>query len=202
MAMRPARIGAAAEREELDMHSTHVSTVFERMVNNRRSGMAQPGVGARGRTGLVTVPGSVPLTVPGRGAAGSTVRARSTTRRRWFSRTRQDELDTPPADIEFTWGNRHPGTPGFARWVAAAGQRVAVHGIEASARVVDNLVDVARTTGVEPVAVGVLADASAPGPARVRAFAVVASALVRLGSATSATQLPKRESTKVAKSNM
>jgi hypothetical protein len=99
-----------------------------------------------------------------------------TPRRRW-SRSR-DLVSSPPVNIEFTWANRRPGTAGFARWTAAVGQRIADHGLNSSTGDVNNLIGVARQAGVAPVAVDVLADPTEPDAARLRAFALVVSALV------------------------
>ena len=84
---------------------------------------------------------------------------------------------TPATGVEFTWDNRHPGTVGFNRWMAAVGQRIDQHGLTDCPRDVDNLVGVARQLGIASVAVDVLADPAEPDPARLRAFAVVVSAL-------------------------
>jgi hypothetical protein len=102
---------------------------------------------------------------------------RPTTRRRWSWRRTHDQVLTPATGVEFTWDNRHPGTVGFNRWMAAVGHRVDLHGLTECPRDVDNLVGVARQLGVAPVAVDVLADPAEPDPARLRAFAVVVSAL-------------------------
>ena len=154
------------------MYNTYVNTVFERMGSNRRQWLA--------RQRLVAMPGCTERTPPAPTSTttiGST--ARNTARRRWLWRQDRDALvPCGPADIEFTWDNRHPGTAGFARWAEAAGQRIAEHGLNASTRDVDNVIGVARQSGVAPVAVSVLADATAPEPARLRAFAVVVSALI------------------------
>jgi len=104
--------------------------------------------------------------------------AHSTAPRPWRRRRAQDLVSSPPADVEFTWDNRRPGTAGFARWTAAVGQRIDEHGLDRSTRDLDNLIGVARRLGVAPVAVDVLADATQPDPARLRAFALVVSALV------------------------
>ena len=101
--------------------------------------------------------------------------APSRTRRRW--RLARTVSPTTPAPVEFTWANRRPGTPGFARWTAALGQRIEAHGLGPSARDVDSLVDVARRVGAAPTAVDVLADPLQAEPARCRAFAIVVSAL-------------------------
>jgi hypothetical protein len=95
-------------------------------------------------------------------------------------RVRRDEVisQSPPANIEFTWDNRRPGTVGFARWTCAVGQGIDQHGLANYTRDVNNLIGVARRLGVAPVAVDVLADPSQPDPARLRAFALVVSALV------------------------
>jgi hypothetical protein len=96
------------------------------------------------------------------------------TRRRWLRTTAAvAERET----VEFTFGNRRPGSLGFARWTACVGQRIADHGLAANARDIDSLVGAALTAGVVPAAVGVLADPAEPDVARFRAFAVVASAL-------------------------
>ena len=85
-----------------------------------------------------------------------------------------------PADIEFTWDNRRPGTPGFAMWTAAVGRRIDENGLGATSDAVNNLIGVARRMGVAPVAVDVLADSTEPDPARRRAFAAVVAALAGL----------------------
>lgn len=87
-------------------------------------------------------------------------------------------VTTRPAAVEFTWGNRRPGTAGFARWAAAVGERIDERGLGANAGDVNNLVATARRLGVATVAADVLADSSQPEPARLRAFAHVVSALV------------------------
>jgi hypothetical protein len=97
---------------------------------------------------------------------------------RWRSRRAHDVVVSVPADIEFTWANRRPGTPGFARWTAVIGQRIDAHGLAATADDVDNLIGVARRKGVAPLAVDVLADPIESDPARRRAFAAVVAALV------------------------
>jgi hypothetical protein len=102
----------------------------------------------------------------------------TTGRRRWRGARAQDAVASPPADIEFTWSNRRPGTAGFARWAAAVGQRIAEHGLDCAARDLNNLIGIARRAGVAPVAVDVLANPSEPDTARTRAFAAVVSALV------------------------
>jgi hypothetical protein len=94
------------------------------------------------------------------------------------SRRGHDVIVSAPADIEFTWANRRPGTPGFARWTAAVGQRIDAHGLAATANDVDTLIGVARRMGVAPVAVDVLADPTESDPARRGAFAAVVAALV------------------------
>jgi hypothetical protein len=104
--------------------------------------------------------------------------AHSTARRRWRWRRAQDLVSSPPADVAFTWDNRRPGTAGFARWTAAVGRRIDEHGLDHSTRDLDNLIGVARQLGAAPVAVDVLADSTQPDPARLRAFALVVSALV------------------------
>jgi hypothetical protein len=101
----------------------------------------------------------------------------SMARRRW-NRT-QDIASSESASIKFTWANRRPGTEGFARWTAFVGQRINDHGLLAATREVDNLVDVARQSGVATVAVDVLSDSTQPEPARCRAFALVVSALTK-----------------------
>jgi len=101
----------------------------------------------------------------------------STARRRW-NRT-QDIASSEPGSIKFTWANRRPGTEGFARWTAFVGQRINDHGLLAATREVDNLVDVARQSGISPVAVDVLADPTQPEPARCRAFRLVVTALTK-----------------------
>ncbi len=100
-----------------------------------------------------------------------TTRAR---RRRW----RRDVSGAETTAVAFTWANRQPGTPGFARWAAQLGELVDAEGIAAAAGDIDKLVTVARRFGVVPVAVDVLADPTAPEPARDRAFARVVAALV------------------------
>jgi hypothetical protein len=102
----------------------------------------------------------------------------ATARRRWSRSRTQDVASSEPASITFTWGNRRPGTAGFARWTALIGQLISDHGLAAS-REVDNLFDVARRSGVATVAVQVLSDSSQPEVARCRAFAVVVSALTK-----------------------
>ena len=102
----------------------------------------------------------------------------ASTWRRWRSRRAHDVVVSAPADIEFTWANRRPGTPGFARWTAAVGQRIDAHGLASTADDVDNLIGVARRMGVPSVAVDVLADPIASDPARRRAFTAVVAALV------------------------
>jgi hypothetical protein len=154
------------------MYNTYVNTVFESMGSNRRERLARPR--------LVATHGSTEPTSP---APTSTPEicspGRNTALRRWLRRRDHDALvASRPADIKFTWGNRHPGTAGFARWAAAAGQRIAEHGLNASTRDVDDVIGVARQCGVAPVAVSILADTREPEPARLRAFAVVVSALV------------------------
>jgi hypothetical protein len=103
--------------------------------------------------------------------------AHHTTRRHWSWRRTHDLVPAPAADVELTWDNRHPGTDGFNRWMAAVGQRVDRYGLTDCAFDVDNLVGVARQQGIASVAVDVLADPAEPDPARLRAFAVVVSAL-------------------------
>jgi hypothetical protein len=99
-------------------------------------------------------------------------------RRRWWSGRAGDVVASAPTDVEFTWANRRHGTAGFARWTAAVGQRIADHGLDSSFRELNNLIGVARRTGVAPVAVEVLADPTESDTARMRAFAHVVSALV------------------------
>jgi hypothetical protein len=101
-----------------------------------------------------------------------------TGRRRWWSGRARDVVASPPTDTEFTWANRRPGTAGFVRWTADLGQRIADHGLDSSTRDLNNLIGVARRTGVAPVAVEVLADPTERDTARMRAFAHVVSALV------------------------
>jgi hypothetical protein len=101
----------------------------------------------------------------------------TTGRRRWWRRA-HDVVASPPTDIEFTWANRRPGTDGFAQWAAAAGQRIADHGLGSSTRDLNNLIGIARRAGVAPVVVVVLDDPTEPDTARMRAFAAVVSALV------------------------
>src|SRR5262245_10280531 len=104
--------------------------------------------------------------------------ARQSARRRHWWRPTPDQVISPAADTEFTWDNRQPGTVGFDRWMAAVGQRLDQHGLTEFARDIDNLVGVARQLGIATVAVDVLADPAEPDPARLRAFALVVSALV------------------------
>jgi hypothetical protein len=112
--------------------------------------------------------------------AATTIRLNAVTTgrrgRRWGHA--QDVVVSPPADIEFTWANRRPGTAGFSRWAAAVGQHIADHGLDSSPRDLNSLIGVARRAGVAPVAVDVLCDPTEPDAARMRAFAVVVSALV------------------------
>jgi hypothetical protein len=103
--------------------------------------------------------------------------ARTSDRRRHWWRRSHDGTVAPAADVEFTWANRQPGTVGFERWLATVGQRLDQDGLAACAHDVDNVVGTARRLGVAPVASAVLADPSEPEPARLRAFAAVASAL-------------------------
>jgi hypothetical protein len=103
---------------------------------------------------------------------------RTPVRRRRRLRRYPGVTAAPPADIEFTWDNRRPGTAGFARWSAAVGQRIDQHGLAESTRDIDNLVGVARRYGVSSTVVDVLADPSEPDPARLRAIARIVSALV------------------------
>ena len=115
---------------------------------------------------------------------------RSTThdaRRHWWPWHRSLRLvEAPTVDIKFTWDNRRPGTDGFALWAAALGQRIADHGLDDSDCDLANLIALARTRGVAPVPLTVLADTAEPQVARVRAFAIVVSALVRSTSLTTA----------------
>jgi hypothetical protein len=99
-------------------------------------------------------------------------------RRRWRLR-RAPNTAAAPADIEFTWDNRRPGTIGFARWAAAVGQRIDRHGLSESSRDVNNLIGIARRSEVSSTVADVLADSNEPDPARLRAFASIVSALVR-----------------------
>ncbi len=88
-------------------------------------------------------------------------------------------MNTAPSPVELTWSNRRPGSPGFARWAEYAGERIDAQGLSATTREVQALVTLARELGVTPVAVDVLADASQPEPARLRAFAHVVQAVLR-----------------------
>jgi hypothetical protein len=100
-----------------------------------------------------------------------------TARRR---RRRIHPVTTPAPDgMLFTRVDHQPGTPGFARWTAALGQRIDADGLAAACRDLNNLIGVARRMAVVPPAVDVLADPTAPEPARLRAFAHVVSALVK-----------------------
>jgi hypothetical protein len=101
-----------------------------------------------------------------------------TTRGRRRRRRRRDVAGAETTAVAFTWANRQPGTPGFARWAAQLGERIAAEGMAGAARDIDKLVTVARRFGVVPVAVEVLTDPTAPEPARNRAFAKVVAALV------------------------
>jgi hypothetical protein len=100
----------------------------------------------------------------------------SAARRGW---RRAPDVAAGPAVVHFTWDNRCPGTAGFARWTAFVGQRIDEHGLAAAAREVDTLVAVARTLGIDSVAVDVLADDTQAEQARCRAFAHTVSALTR-----------------------
>lgn len=99
----------------------------------------------------------------------------STVRRR--GRRTERVASSQPASVELTRADRHPGTAEFARWTAFVGQLINDQGLVAATREVDDLVEVARQSGVTSVAVDVLSDSSQPEPARCRAFALVVSAL-------------------------
>jgi hypothetical protein len=93
-----------------------------------------------------------------------------------------------PAPIAPTWGNRRPGSPGFARWCDFVAHRVDAEGLGPLSAEVDALVEIARTAGVVPVVTAILADASQPEPARTRAFGRVVEALAGpAGSRTDST---------------
>jgi hypothetical protein len=108
-------------------------------------------------------------------------KARHTTRRRWSWRRTQATALAPAQDIEVTWYNRNPGSPGFHRWIAAVGHRVDRNGLADCARDVDLVVGLARQLGVASVAADVLADPAEPDPARLRALSVVVSVLSGAG---------------------
>ena len=80
--------------------------------------------------------------------------------------------------VEFTWANRRPGTDGFARWTAQLGARITSRAWTRSPRTSTSSSPRLAAYGVALVAAGVLADPAQPEPARHRAFAHVASALV------------------------
>jgi len=110
-------------------------------------------------------------------AAAGLVRGPSI-RRRWRP-VAIEAVTAPSAPVELTWSNRRPGSPGFAGWAEYAGERIDAHGLSAATHEVQALVTLARSLGAAPVAVEVLADASQPEPARLRAFAHVVQAILR-----------------------
>ena len=101
--------------------------------------------------------------------------------RSWARRhaTSTTTVVTTPQPVELTWGNRRPGSSGFERWATYLGHEIDEHGLVAVTPAIESLVQLATELGVTPVAVSVLADTSAPEPARLRAFARVVQAILR-----------------------
>ncbi len=127
------------------------------------------------------------------GTTNPTVTTRRTrpASRWWWHRATAAVVAPEPAPIALTWGNRRPGSAGFARWCDVVAHRIDAEGLGSLAAEVDALVEIARTTGVVPVVTAILADASQPEPARTRAFGRVVEALAGLagpsGSRTDST---------------
>ena len=120
---------------------------------------------------------------------GTTRRTRTVSR--WWHRATAEVVAPEPAPIALTWGNRRPGSAGFARWCDFVAHRIDAEGVGSHSAEIDALVEIARSAGAVPEVTAILADASQPEPARARAFGRVVEALAGLagpsGSGTGST---------------